>query len=677
MTTTTSSNDYSAKDITVLKGLEPVQLRPGMYTRTEDPHHIIQEVIDNAQDEALAGFASRISIRVKGDYIYVEDNGRGIPVDRMVKEDGTLGKAAAEVIFTELHSGGKFNKKGGGAYKFSGGLHGVGVSVTNALSLELKAVIKKNGLIHEICFENGVVVKELCVVGKTQRKSDTGTCIIVKPNPKYFGSPKVSNEFLKNYLKIKSPLLEGVELTFQYEDEEPIVWKSSSATQYFIEEMSRLNNNEVYWLSTESVATPNKNEFIWEFEHYLPENSPLGEEGEGLKLVMGILESGKRIDASYVNLIPTPHGGTHEKGLRQGLFNGLLSFMSHYNLMPSKVNLDVEDLWSKTSFLLSAKILDPEFKGQVKEALNSREAVKIIESLVKDSFELWLNERVDFAKQLASFVIENAQARAKIDAPKPMVKRTGGSTLPGKLTDCASSDNAITEMFICEGDSAGGGAKMARDKEFQAILPIRGKILNTWEVEQSKLFASETIKNIAIAIGIEPHTLDDDVDLSKLRYGKICTLCDADVDGRHIEVLVITLMMRHFPKVVLGGHLFICRAPLFRIDYPSSKKNKTKLDAKMYIQDEKELDKAIRKIKKEYGEESYKIARFKGLGEMSPEQLWETTMDPENRRLVRMQVDLDNWTEIETHFTNLMGKDEARWRKEWMEEFGNTVEVDV
>lgn len=674
--TTSNASDYTAKDIRVLTGLEPVQLRPGMYTITDNPNHIIQEVIDNAQDEALAGFASKITVRVKGDYIYIEDNGRGIPVDNIRDPESGRESSAAELVFSKLHAGGKFNKKDGGAYKFSGGLHGVGVSVTNALSLELKVIIKKGGKIYELGFENGVLVRPLEVTGKTT-KADTGTCIVARPDPKYFDSPHVGIEFLKNYLKAKTPLLEGVEISFQHEDDEPIIWKSSSVKEYFMNEMMRLNNNEVYWLNTEEVATPNKSDFVWEFEYYLPENSPLGDEGEGFKLVVGVLEVGKKVSNSYVNLIQTVNGGTHEKGLRQGLFNGLLSFMNHYNLMPNKLSLDVEDLWGKTSYLLSARILDPEFKGQVKEALNSRSATKLIESLVKDNFELWLNDRVDFAKQLAAFVIENAQTRAKVDAPKPIVKRTGGSTLPGKLTDCVSSDNAITELFICEGDSAGGGAKMARDKEFQAIFPIRGKILNTWEVEQTKLFLSETIKNIAIAIGIEPHTLNDDVDLTKLRYGKICTLCDADVDGRHIEVLFITLMIKHFPKVVLAGHLFICRAPLFRLDYPSSKKNKTKLDAKLYVQDEKELDKAIRKIKKEHGEESFKIARFKGLGEMSPEQLWETTMDPENRRLVRMQVTEDVWNQIESTFTNLMSKDEAKWRKEWMEEFGNTVEVDV
>ena len=664
--------NYSSKDIRVLKGLEPVQLRPGMYTRTEDPNHIIQEVIDNAQDEALAGYAKQIFVKIEGDYIKIVDNGRGIPVDAM-KEQG--GKSAAEVIFTELHSGGKFNKTDGGAYSFSGGLHGVGVSVTNALSLELQALIKKDGKIHSIKFENGAITEPLSVIGKVDKK-DTGTCIIVRPDPKYFDSPKVNIEALKNYLRVKSALLKGVEIIFQVNDNEPIKWSYSGLDEYFINENKKINNQEVYWLNLEDSAQFNKTDYLWKYEYYLPEDSNLGKKGEGLQLVLGIIEDGKKFSESFVNLIPTLSGGTHERGLKLGLFEGLKSFMTHYNLIPSKITLENDDLWSKTSYVLSTKILDPQFKGQVKESLSSASALKLIEGLVKDNFELWLNENLAFARKLSEFVISNAQHRNKTEKPIER-RRSGNNALPGKLTDCSEKDAEKTELFICEGDSAGGGAKMARDKNYQAILPIRGKILNTWEVATSKLYDSETIQNIAVAIGVQPHILEDNVDLSKLRYGKICTLCDADVDGRHIEVLLMTLFFKHFPKLILKGHFYITRAPLFRVDYPSNKKNKSKLDAKTYVQDEKELDIVLTKLKKEFDESSIKIARFKGLGEMNPEQLWDTTMNPETRTLIQITLNEDHLDADIESFNLYMSKKEAKQRKEWMEENGNKVEVDV
>jgi topoisomerase IV subunit B len=668
-----AENNYTSSQIRVLKGLEPVQLRPGMYTKTEDPNHIIQEVIDNAQDEALAGYATKIFVKVDGDYISVADNGRGIPVDIMKDQDG---KSAAEVIFTELHSGGKFDKADGGAYSFSGGLHGVGVSVTNALSLELKAVIKKDGKIHSIRFENGTLVDPLSVIGKVDKK-DTGTCIIVRPDPKYFEAPKVNVDFLKNYLRVKSALLKGVEITFQVNDAEPISWSYNDVTEYFIAESSKVNGKEVFWLNLEEAAVANKTDFLWKYEYYLPEESSLGKKGEGLNLVMGVLEEGKKFSESFVNLIPTLSGGTHERGLKNGLFEGLKSFMTHYNILPPKVTIETEDLWNKTSYVLSAKILDPAFKGQVKESLSSPEAAKLITGLVKDNFELWLNENVKFARRLAEFVISNAQQRNKAET-KVERKRTGNNALPGKLTDCSDNDPTKTELFICEGDSAGGGAKMARDKNYQAILPIRGKIKNTWEVLTANLYdSSETIQNIAIAIGVQPHSMEDNVDLSKLRYGKICTMCDADVDGRHIEVLLLTLFFRHFPRLVLKGHLYVSRAPLFRVDSPSNKKNKTKLDKKDYVQDEKELEKLLTKLRKDFEDTSIKISRFKGLGEMNPEQLWETTMNPESRRLIQITLNEDHIDADLDSFNLYMSKKEAGKRKEWMEENGNKVEVDV
>ena len=668
-----TENSYTSSQIRVLKGLEPVQLRPGMYTKTDDPNHIIQEVIDNAQDEALAGYATKIFVKIDGDYISVADNGRGIPVDIMKDQDN---KSAAEVIFTELHSGGKFDKADGGAYSFSGGLHGVGVSVTNALSLELKAVIKKDGKIHSIKFENGTLSEPLSVIGKVDKK-DTGTCIIVKPDPKYFEDPKVNIDFLKNYLRVKSALLKGVEITFQVNDAEPISWSYNDVTEYFVAESSKINGKEVFWLNLEETAVANKTDFLWKYEYYLPEDSSLGKKGEGLNLVMGVLEEGKKFSESFVNLIPTLSGGTHERGLKNGLFEGLKSFMTHYNILPPKVSIETEDLWNKTSYVLSTKILDPAFKGQVKESLSSPSAAKLIDGLVKDNFELWLNENIKFAKRLAEFVISNAQQRSKAET-KVERKRTGNNALPGKLTDCSDNDPTKTELFICEGDSAGGGAKMARDKNYQAILPIRGKIKNTWEVLTANLYdSSETIQNIAIAIGVQPHSMEDNVDLSKLRYGKICTMCDADVDGRHIEVLLLTLFFRHFPRLVLKGHLYVSRAPLFRVDSPSNKKSKNKLDKKDYVQDEKELEKLLVKLRKDFEDESIKISRFKGLGEMNPEQLWETTMNPESRRLIKITLNEDHIDADLDSFNLYMSKKEAGKRKEWMEENGNKVEVDV
>lgn len=667
-------DNYNSSKIRVLKGLEPVQLRPGMYTRTEDPNHIIYEVIDNAQDEALAGYAKKIFVKIDGETISVEDNGRGIPVDAMKEEEG---KSAVEVIFTKLHSGGKFDKEGDGAYNFSGGLHGVGVTATNALSLELKAVIKRGGKIHSIKFVNGDLEEGLKEIGKVDKK-DTGTCIIVKPNPKYFESPKINVEHLKNYLRVKSALLQGVEIIFQNGQDEPIVWNYSGLKDYFISETLRVNNKETYWLNLEETAQPNKTDFVWEFQYYLPETSSLGKKGEGVHLVMGVLEEGKKFSESFVNLIPTLLGGTHERGLKNGLFEGLKSFMNHYSLMPPKLSLENDDLWNKSAYVLSAKILNPEFRGQTKESLSSPGTAKLVEGLIKDNFELWLNDNPNFGKRIAEFVISNAQKRTRTEIKIDRKRGGSNTTLPGKLSDCENADPEKSELFLVEGDSAAGSSKMGRNKDFQAILPMRGKVLNTWEVETSKIFDTETIKDIATAIGIDPHKLTDNVDFSKLRYSKICAMCDADVDGRHIEVLLLTLFLRHFPQVLSKGHLYIAKAPLFRVDYPANKKNKNKLDAKQYLQDEKDLDVFIGKLEKMgFTEDNMKISRFKGLGEMNPEQLWDTTLNPETRTLIQVNIDKDHLDGDMDMFTLLMAKKESKKRKEWMEEKGNTIEVDV
>jgi topoisomerase IV subunit B len=669
-----SEKNYNSSQIKVLKGLDPVRMRPGMYTRTENPNHIIYEVIDNAQDEALGGHATKIFVKmIDANTVLVEDNGRGIPVDLHAEEK----KPAIEVIFTELHSGGKFDKTNDGAYSFAGGLHGVGVSVTNALSTHLQATVRRGGKKYQIEFSDGNLVSELKEIG-TVAKKDTGTTVIAKPNPKYFENP-INVEDLKNYVRVKSGLLRGVEIIFQIGDEEPMSWTYSSLKEYMLTESNKMNH-ETYWLSL-AEDTPNDTQFVWEFETYLKEDSSLGKKQEGLNAVIGFLEEGggKRFSESFVNLIPTLSGGTHERGLKNGLFEGLKSFMNHYNLMPQKVNLEADDLWSRTSYVLSFKFLEPEFQGQTKEKLNSSSAAHLVAGLVKDNFELYLNDNIDFAKKMAEFVINNAQKRTKSEVKIDRKRNGGNTTLPGKLADCENGNPETAELFLVEGDSAAGSGKMGRDKNFQAILPMRGKILNTWEVEASDIFNKKgTVQDIAIAIGIPPHTLEDKVDFSKLRYNKICAMCDADVDGRHIEVLLSTLMIKHFPQVVARGHFFIAKAPLYRIDYPSNKKSKNKLDAKEYIQDEKQLDLFMKKLQKMgFDESNTKKSRFKGLGEMNPEQLWDTTLNPATRTLIKVVIDADHLDSDMTIFTLLMGKNEATQRREWMEEKGNIVEVDV
>lgn len=669
-----SDKEYNGSQIRVLKGLEPVQLRPAMYTRTDNPNHIIYEVIDNAQDEALAGYANKIFVKIiDEDTILVEDNGRGIPVDIHPE----MGISTAEVIFTQLHAGGKFDKENEGAYSFAGGLHGVGVTVTNALSNELQAIIKKNGKVYSLKFNNGELVEELKEIG-TVAKKDTGTKIIVKPNPKYFENGKVDVNVLKDYLRVKAALLEGVEIIFQNAEEEPITWTYGGIQDYLISESNKINHNETYWLNLEESAVPNQTKFIWTFEQYLKEKNSLGSKGEGLKVSIGFLEEGKRFAESFVNLIPTVNGGTHERGLKNALFDGLKSFMEHYGLVPKTLALESDDLWQKISFILSTKILEPKFQGQTKDRLNNPDVPKLIIGLVKDKFELWLGDNGEFAKKLVQHVIENAQRRTRAEIKVERKRGGGNTTLPGKLADCEENNPEISELFLVEGDSAAGSSKMGRNKNFQAILPMKGKILNTWEVNTSDLFHPGTIQDIAIAIGIQPHKLEDKVDFSKLRYNKIAAMCDADVDGRHIEVLLQTLFLRHFPQVVKKGHFYIAKAPLFRIDYPSSKKSKTKLDLKFYAQDEREKEDFIKKLYKGgFTDDSIKVSRFKGLGEMNPIQLWDTTLNPETRTMIRIICDEDHLAADMETFNLLMGKKEAKSRREWMEEKGNTVEIDA
>lgn len=673
-----AQKEYNASSIGVLEGLEPVQQRPGMYTRTEDPNHIIYEVIDNAQDEALAGYASKIFVKVLDDLtVMVADNGRGIPVDEMTdkKTGKKTGQSALEVIFTKLHSGGKFAKKDDeAAYRFAGGLHGVGVSVTNALSDKLTAIVHRDGFEWEIQFSNGNVISPVTKKNKIA-KNDTGTTIIAQINPIYFETKKIVVEHLKNYLRVKSALLKGVEVTFQYKDEEPVVWHYKNLKEYMLNEINKNGSNQVFWL-TKTEEEENGLPYIIEVEKYLSEKTSYGDKGEGLEAVIGFIQDGRKYSESFVNLIPTLNGGKHEAGLRTGLFEGLKSFINHYNLNSKNIAIENDDLWSKVSFVLSARILDPQFQGQTKERLTSENANRLMSNMVKDFFELWLNERVDFGKRLVEQVLLNAQKRTKTEI-KIDRKRNSGTMLPGKLSDCENDDPTKSELFLVEGDSASGSGKMGRDKNFQAIMPLRGKILNTWEVDAGKLFDSETIQNIALAIGIPPHSIEDNVDFSKLRYNKICTLCDADVDGRHIEVLLMTLFLKHFPQVISKGHLYVAKAPLYRLDYPTNLKAKNKLDAKQYIQDEKDLENTKKELfKKGYKEENFKISRFKGLGEMNAEQLWETTLNPETRTLLKVVIDPDHLNADLEMFTLFMGKKEASKRKAWMEEKGASVEID-
>ncbi len=673
-----ANKEYNAQSIDVLEGLEPVQQRPGMYTRTINPNHIIYEVIDNAQDEALAGFANKIFVKILADdSVMVADNGRGIPVDEMVdkKTGKKTGQSAVEAIFTKLHAGGKFNKTDDeSAYRFSGGLHGVGVTVTNALSDSLKAIIHRDGFEYMISFNNGAIVEKLHQVSKLKDKKDTGTTVIAKPNPKYFESSKIDLDDLKNYMKVKSALLKGVEITFQYKEEEPITWSYNSIIEYMTAEVAK-TGAEPQWLTKTDDEVDGK-QYLMHINKYLEAKSSVGEKGEGLEAVIGFFEEGRKYNESFVNLIPTLNGGKHEQGLRTGLFEGLKSFMNHYGLVPKTITLEADDLWSRVSFVLSTRMLDPQFQGQTKEKLSSESANKLMSTLVKDYFELWLGDRVDFAKRLVELVISQANRRTKVEV-KIDRKRNSDTTLPGKLSDCENNDPLKSEIFLVEGDSAAGSGKMGRDKDFQAILPMRGKILNTWEVDSHKLFDTTTVEDIAIAIGIPPHSINDTVDFSKLRYNKICAMCDADVDGRHIEVLLITLFFKHFPQVISKGHLYIAKAPLYRIDYPSNPKSKNKLDGKKYAADEIKLAEFKETLFKQgLTEDNMKISRFKGLGEMSAEQLWETTLNPEERNLIRILIDPDHLSADEEMFTMLMGKKEANSRRLWMEKDGNTVEVD-
>ena len=648
---------YSESSIRVLKGLEPVKQRPGMYTRTDNPLHVIQEVLDNAADEALAGHGKKIRVTLFADgSVGIEDDGRGIPFGMHPEENAPV----IELVFTRLHAGGKFDKGKGGAYSFSGGLHGVGVSVTNALALRLEATSYREGSAARLVFAAGDVVEPLLIRKAEAGDRKTGTSVRVWPDPKYFESPVLPMAELTHLLRSKAVLMPGVTVTLTIEKTREVqTWAYKGGLRDYLTQT----------LNGEPVIP------LFEGEGFADSGHDTFAEGEGAQWCVAFTEDGAPMRESYVNLIPTSVGGTHESGLRDGLFTAVKSFIELHSLLPKGVKLLPEDVFARASFVLSAKVLDPQFQGQIKERLNSRDAVRLVSSFVRPTLELWLNQHVDYGKKLAELAIRAAQHRQKAGQKVEKRKGSGVAVLPGKLTDCESKDLAQNEVFLVEGDSAGGSAKMGRDKASQAILPLRGKVLNTWEVERDRLFANTEIHDISVAIGVDPHGPNDSPDLSGLRYGKICILSDADVDGSHIQVLLLTLFFRHFPKLIETGHVFVARPPLYRVDAPARGK---KPASKAYALDEGERNAILDKLRKEgVREGAWSISRFKGLGEMNAEQLWDTTLNPDTRRLLPVQLGSVNFAQTESLITKLMGKGEAASRRELMELHGDTVELDV
>ncbi|HJH23758.1 MAG TPA: type IIA DNA topoisomerase subunit B [Paenalcaligenes hominis] len=628
-----------------------------MYTRTDNPLHIIQEVIDNAADEALAGHAKHITLTLHKDQsISVEDDGRGIPVGLHPEEKAPV----VELVFTRLHAGGKFDKKDGGAYAFSGGLHGVGVSVTNALSTRLEVQVWRQGEIHQIDFADGNVLKALYVAGSAPKRK-TGTRVRAWPDPTYFDSAQIPLAELKHVLRSKAVLLSGTTVTLINEKtNEQLQWCYENGLAGYLQEA--LADQELYLPLFQGA------QFALEDD----ENYALG---EGAEWVVAWTLEGNVMRESFVNLIATPAGGTHEAGLRDGLYQAVKNFAELHSLLPKGLRLLPEDVFARVSFVLSAKILDPQFQGQIKERLNSRDAVRMISTFVRNALELRLNSEVDEGKKLAELVIRHAQARVRSTQRIEKRKSSGVAVLPGKLTDCESHDVNRNELFLVEGDSAGGSAKMGRDKSFQAILPLRGKVLNSWEVDRDRLFANQEIHDISVAIGVDPHTAKETPDLSQLRYGKICILSDADVDGSHIQVLLLTLFFRHFPALIQAGHIYIARPPLFRLDVPAVAKRPAR---KIYCLDQAELDAAMDKLRKEkVREDSWSISRFKGLGEMSAEQLWDTTMNPDTRRLLPVAYGAQGLAGTTDMFDMLMARGEAAQRRTWLEAKGNLADVDI
>jgi topoisomerase-4 subunit B len=658
MPSTKNNAAYGEASIRVLKGLEPVQQRPGMYTRTESPLHIVQEVIDNAADEALAGHGKRIGVVLHDDgSVSVDDDGRGIPFGLHPDE----GVPVLEIVYTRLHAGGKFDKGAGGAYSFSGGLHGVGVSVTNALARRLEVTVWREGQSASMAFAHGAVAEPLVVRKAAAGERRHGTRVRVWPESRYFDSTELPRGDLVHLLRSKAVLMPGVTVELAVEKtRDKQTWLYAAGLRGYVQQ----------GLAGEPVIE------LFEGEQFAGANETDNfAEGEGAAWCVAFTDEGPLLRESYVNLIPTVAGGTHESGLKDGLFAAVKGFIELHALLPKGVKLMPEDVFSRASFVLSAKVLDPQFQGQIKERLNSRDALRLVAGFVRPALELWLNQHVEAGRKLADLVIRQAQTRQRAAQKVEKKRGSGVAVLPGKLTDCESRDLAYNEVFLVEGDSAGGSAKMGRNKETQAVLPLRGKVLNSWEVERDRLFANNEIHDISVAIGVDPHGPDDSPDFSGLRYGKVCILSDADVDGAHIQVLLLTLFLRHFPKLIQRGHVWIARPPLYRIDAPARGKRPP---AKIYALDDGELAAALDKLRKEGAREgSWSIGRFKGLGEMNAEQLWETTLNPETRRLLPVSFSAAGLAATQALMTQLMGKGEAAARRELMELRGDAVDVDV
>ncbi len=624
---------YDASAIEVLSGLEPVRKRPGMYTDTTRPNHLAQEVIDNSVDEALAGFATRIDVTLyKDGSLEVADDGRGMPVD-IHPEEGLPG---VEVILCKLHAGGKFSNK---SYQFSGGLHGVGVSVVNALSRHLEVWIKRDGKEYNIAFANGEKVSDLEVVGKVG-KQNTGTRIRFWPDATFFDSPKFNIRQLKHVLRAKAVLCPGLHVRFTEEKTgETEEWQYADGLRDYL--LDALRGFEML-----------------PAEAFTGSMSSTGEAADWA--VVWLPEGGEPLTESYVNLIPTAQGGTHVNGLRAGLTEAVREFCEFRNLLPRGVKITPDDVWSRVSYVLSVKMADPQFSGQTKERLSSRECAAFVSGVVKDAFSLWLNQNTAAGEAIADLAINAAQARMRAGRKVVRKKVTQGPALPGKLADCASDDMKRTELFLVEGDSAGGSAKQARDKDFQAIMPLRGKILNTWEVGSADVLASQEVHDISVAIGVEPGSDD----LSKLRFGKICILADADSDGLHIATLLCALFVRHFPRLVREGHVYVAMPPLYRIDVGKQV---------FYALDEAEKQGILARIEAEKLRGKVNVQRFKGLGEMNPLQLRETTIHPDTRRLV--QLAMEPGDETMKVMDMLLAKKRAADRKSWLQEKGDMAEA--